>query len=325
MSGVFLTRDKETGGMRLKEPKQKGMFKREMRRNWVLYAMCLPALALLFLLSYLPLPGIYMAFTRFNSVDGIFGSPFVGLNNFSMFFTSPSAISAVTNTLIINFFGLILGLVVPIALAVCLNEIRVRIYKRLAQGVMFFPYFLSWVVIGSIIYGLLATDFGLVNNAIESAGGEPVSWYAQPAYWKPILIFANVWKWSGYTTIVYLAAITNFDSGVFEAATVDGASRFQQIIHLTVPMLKPVAVVLTLLSIGRIFYGDFGMVWGIVRNNPLLRDATTIIDTYVYGSMRTFGFSYATAVGLIQGLMGLILVTSANKLAKKINDGEGLF
>lgn len=308
-----------------KKVKNKGDFRHEIKRHWVLYLMCLPALVLLFLLAYLPFSGVWMAFTEFNALDGIYGSPFVGLQNFRMFFNSKSAMNVVWNTLIINFFGLILGLIVPIALAVFLNELRVGMYKKFTQSVMFFPFFLSWVVVGAIIYGLLATDIGVVNGVIQKFGGEPIRWYAEPKYWKAILIFANVWKWSGYNSIIYLAAITNFDPNLFEAAEVDGATRFQQILHLTIPMLKPTAVVLTLLSVGRIFYGDFGMVWGIVGNNPLLSDAVNVIDTYVYTSMRTLGFSYSTAVGLMQSIMGLILVTLANWSAKKINDGEGLF
>ncbi len=310
---------------RLPSKKQKGEFMREMKRHKTLYLMCLPALLLLLFLSYIPFGGIWMAFTDFNVVDGIFGSPFAGLKNFRMFFTSGMAGRVIYNTLFINLFGLVLGLVVPITLAICLNEIRTGIFKRISQSVMFFPYFLSWVVVGAVIYGLLSTDVGVINNFLKSMGMEPVRWYAEPQYWKGILIIANVWKWSGYSSIIYLAAMSSFDPYLFEAAQVDGATRWQQICHLTIPMLRPTAVVLTLMSIGRIFYGDFGMVWGIVGNNAILSDAVTVIDTYVYQSMRTLGFSYATAVGLMQSVMGLILVTLANRAAKKINEGEGLF
>lgn len=191
---------------------------RELNTNKTLYLMCLPALLLLFLLCYLPFGGIWMAFTDFNALDGVFGSPFVGLRNFSIFFKQLTAWNVVKNTLIINFFGIILGLIVPISLAIFLNEMRLGIYKRVVQSVMFFPYFLSWVVVGAIVYGLLATDVGVVNNVLKSMDMEPVRWFAEPKYWKTILIAANVWKWSGYNSIVYLAAITNFDPNLFEAA-----------------------------------------------------------------------------------------------------------
>ncbi len=299
--------------------------KKEWHENKILYLMCVPALIILIMFCYIPFAGIWMAFTDFNVVDGIFGSEFIGLENFRMFFTSRMAGKVIYNTLYINIFGIILGLIVPISIAIFIQEIQSKTYKKLTQSVMFFPYFLSWVVIGAIIYGLFSTDIGVINSILKSIGFEPVRWYAEPKYWKGILISASVWKWSGYSSIVYLAAMANFDPALYEAAKVDGANKFQQIWYLTLPLLKPTAVVLTLLSIGRIFYGDFGMVYGIVGNNPVLIDAVTVIDTYVYQAMRTLGFSYATAVGLFQSIMGLILVTAANKIAKKINDGEGLF
>ncbi len=305
------------------EPKSK--FMQEIYRHRTLYLMCLPALLLLLVLCYIPFGGTWMAFTDFNVVDGIFGSPFKGLANFRMFFELGSATRVIVNTLLINLWGLLLGLVFPIALAIALNELKMSVFKRVTQGVMFFPYFLSWVVVGAIAYGLFATDVGVVNALLKSIGLKSVRWYAEPQYWKGFLIAFNVWKWSGYSSIVYLAAMANFDPNLFEAAEVDGASKWQRITRLTIPMLKPTAVVLTLMSVGRIFYGDFGMVYGIVGTNPVLSDEVTVIDTYVYTSMRTLGFSYATAVGLMQSVMGLLMVSFANRAAKKMNDGEGLF
>jgi multiple sugar transport system permease protein/putative aldouronate transport system permease protein len=267
-----------------------------------------------------------MAFTDFNVVDGIFGSPFVGLDNFKYFFSTSSMGWKVTyNTLFINFCGIILGLIIPISIAVFFNEIQSKVFKKLTQSFMFFPYFLSWVVVGAIIYGFFSSDVGVINNLLRSFGLEPIKWYAEPKYWKGIIIFASMWKWSGYSSIIYMAAMASFDGALYEAAEVDGANKLQRILFLTLPMLKPTAVVLTLMSVGRIFYGDFGMIYGIVGNNPVLSDAVTVIDTYVYQTMRTLGFSYATAIGLFQSLMGLILVTIANRSAKKYNDGEGLF
>jgi multiple sugar transport system permease protein/putative aldouronate transport system permease protein len=214
---------------------------------------------------------------------------------------------------------------VPISIAVFFNEVKGKLFKKVTQSAMFFPYFLSWVVVGAIVYGFFARDVGMVNKVREALGFDAISWYATPKYWKPIIIFANVWKWSGYNSIIYMAAMAGFDASLFEAAEIDGANKFQRILYLTLPMLKPTAVVLILLSVGRIFYGDFGMIYGIVGNNASLADAVTVIDTYVYSSMKTLGFSYSTAIGLYQSVMGLILVTLANKFAKKINDGEGLF
>ncbi|WP_313257920.1 ABC transporter permease [Lacrimispora sp.] len=305
---------------------RKKEFLREIKRNKGLYLMCMPALIVLVMFCYIPFAGTWMAFTDFNVMDGIFGSKFVGLNNFKYFFSESSMGWRVTyNTLFINFFGIILGLIVPISISIFFNEIRSNVFKKLTQSFMFFPYFLSWVVVGTIIYGFFSTDVGVINNMLRSLGMDPVKWYAEPKYWKGIIITASMWKWSGYSSIIYMAAMATFDGSLYEAAKVDGANKFQRILYLTIPMLKPTAVVLTLMSIGRIFYGDFGMIYGIVGNNPVLIDAVTVIDTYVYQSMRTLGFSYATAIGMFQSVMGLILVSVANRLAKKYNDGEGLF
>ena len=313
----------------------------EIRRNRTLYLMCMPAVVLLILFCYIPMGGMYMAFTKFNVVDGIFGSPFVGFDNFTYFFKgNPYAWEVIANTLIINFWGLILGTIMPVMLAIFMNEIRNEPFKKLTQSAMFFPYFLSWVVVGAILYGFLTANFrvdrrtgelittganGVVNRLLMTIGQNPVRWYAEPKYWKPIMIMANIWKWAGYNSIVYMAAMAGFDGSLYEAATIDGASRFQQIMYLTVPMLRPTVVVLSLMSIGRIFYGDRGMIWGVVGHNSAILDAVNVIDTYVYSSMRTMGFGFSTAIGLCQSMMGLIMILFANAAAKKINDGEGLF
>ena len=313
----------------------------EMKHNRSLYLMCVPALLLLLAFAYLPMGGIYMAFTKFNVKDGIFGSPFVGFQNFSYFLSgNPYFWNAVKNTLIINFWGLILGTVLPITIAICMNEIKNGPFKKISQSAMFFPYFLSWVVVGAILYGFLTSNFrtdrktgeliitganGVVNRLLMGLGGMPVRWYAEAKYWKPIIILLDVWKWAGYNSIIYMAAMAGFDGSLYEAATIDGASRFQQIRYLTIPMLKPNVVILTLMCIGRIFFGDMGMIWGVVGQNPTVLDEVTVIDTYVYTSMRTMGFGFSTAIGLCQSVMGLILIVLANSLAKRINDGEGLF
>ena len=233
-------------------PSKRG-FVWEMKHNRTLYLMCVPALLLLLAFAYLPMGGIYMAFTKFNVKDGIFGSPFVGFQNFSYFLSgNPYFWNAVKNTLIINFWGLILGTILPITIAICMNEIKNGPFKKISQSAMFFPYFLSWVVVGAILYGFLTSNFrvdrrsgeliitganGIVNRLIMGLGGMPVRWYAEAKYWKAIIILLDVWKWAGYNSIIYMAAMAGFDGSLYEAATIDGASRFQQIRYLTVPML----------------------------------------------------------------------------------------
>ena len=327
--------------MQRQESIPKKGFLREMKRNRTLYLMCLPGLLLLIAFAYLPMGGMYMAFTKFNVVDGIFGSPFVGFENFSYFFKgNPYAWNAIKNTLIIIFWGLIIGTALPITLAIFMNELKNGLFKKISQSAMFFPYFLSWVVVGAILYGFLTANFrmdrktgelivtganGVINRLLMAFGQNPIRWYAEPKYWKPIIIMLDVWKWAGYNSIIYMAAMASFDGSLYEAATIDGATRFQQITHLTLPMLKPNVVILMLMSIGRIFFGDMGMIWGLVGQNATILDEVTVIDTYVYTSMRTMGFGFSTAIGLCQSVMGLILIVLANRTAKKINDGEGLF
>lgn len=313
----------------------------EMKYNRSLYLMCVPGLVLLLMFSYLPMGGIYMAFTKYNVVDGIFGSPFVGLQNIEYFFSgNPYAWRVISNTLILNFWGIILGTILPVSLAIFMNEMKTGPFKKITQSAMFFPYFLSWVVVGAILYGFLTSNFradretgeiivtganGVMNRLLILFGANPIRWYSESQYWKPIIILLSVWKWAGYNSIIYMAAMSGFDGSLYEAATIDGASRFQQIMRLTIPMLKPTVVVLTLMSIGRIFFGDLGMIWGIVGQNNTVMEAVSVIDTYVYSSMRTMGFGYSTAIGLCQSIMGLIMILLANYAAKKINDGEGLF
>ena len=305
---------------------QRHPFLHEMKKNYTLYLMCVPALIFMIMFNFIPMPGLWMAFTKYDLLDGIFGSEFVGLKNFEYFFIGTGmGPKTIWNTLYINFWGLILGLIVPITLAILFNEIQSKRFKQFTQSMMFFPYFVSWVVVGALIYGLFATDVGVVNKVLEAMGKDPVRWYAEPQHWKPILIIANVWKWSGYNSIVYMAAMSGFDASLYEAAKVDGANKIQQICYLTIPMLKSTAVILTLMSVGRIFFGDFGMIYGIIGNNSVIGNEVAVIDTYVYSSMRSLGYSYSTAIGLFQSVMGLVLVTLCNKLAKKINDGEGLF
>ena len=299
---------------------------KELKKNRQLYIMCIPALLLLVLLAYIPMAGIWMAFTNYNVKYGIFGSPFVGLNHLKHFFTNSTGMcwKVIYNTLYLNFWGLILGTIFPITIAICFNEIRAKLFKKFTQSVMFFPYFLSWVVVGAIIYAFFSTSTGAINAALKDMGLETVRWYAEPQHWKPILIIASVWKWCGYNSIIYMAAMANFDKSLYEAAAVDGATRFGQIRYITLPLLVPTIVILSLMSIGRIFFGDFGMVYGIVGNNAMLYDEVAVIDTYVFSAMKSLGFSYTTAIGLFQSVLGLILVTLSNKLAKKIT-GEGLF
>lgn len=289
----------------------------EMWNNKFLYLLALPAAAYTFIFCYMTLPYIAIAFEKFNFRTGL-RSEFVGLKNFQYFFQSSWAWIITRNTLVINILFLLFGTICAIVLALILNEIRAKKYLKVSQSLMLFPFFISWVIVSYMLEGLLATDGGLINNLIVAGGGERINFYSSPNYWYPILLLLNIWKNTGYNAIIYLAAITGIDEGLYEAAYIDGATRFQRIIYITLPLLFPTICILTLMSIGRIFYGDFGMLYAIIRDNSSLMPIAEVIDTYVYRTLKNTGDpSLAMAIGLYQSAVGFILVYSANRIVKK--------
>lgn len=291
-----------------------------------LYLLALPGLLVILLFQYVPMTGIVMAFKRYNAMDGIYRSPWVGFRNFVFFFTSGNIMRVVANTLILNFFFIVTNAVAQMAVAILLNEMRSVRLRKLSQSLMFFPYFLSWVVIGQIVYGFFSSDVGIVNSVLTRIGLEPVSWYTDASKWRAILVGVQNWRFLGYGSVIYLAVITGLDPGLYESATIDGASRLQMIFRITIPLLLPTVSILTLLAIGRIFFGDFGMIYAVIRDNGILLQTTEVIDSFVYRSMRQTGeFGMSTAIGLCQSILGLILVTLSNRAARLLGEGSSLF
>jgi len=307
--------------------KKKNFIIKELNDNKLLYLMALPGIIAIFVFNYIPFSYIVIAFKNYNFQDGIFGSPWVGFDNFRFFFgAGGKALQVTFNTVYLNLLFILFDLITQVGMAILINEVKNKYFKSISQSILFFPYFLSWVIVGEIVYSLFASDIGVINGILTSIGFHSVPWYKLPEYWRPILVLTHIWKITGYGTIIYLATIAGFDFSIFEAATVDGASRIQCIRYLTLPMLKDTMVVLVLFSIGRIFFGDFGMVYAIVRDTGPLLQNTEVIDTYVFRALRQTGnFSMATAIGLYQSIMGFIVIIIFNKLAKKFNDGSGLF
>ncbi len=295
---------------------------KELWQNKFLYLLALPAVAYTFIFSYCTLPYIAIAFEKFNYKTGI-RSPFAGLSNFAYFFKSSWAWTVTRNTLVINVLFLIAGTVCAVLLALILNEVKAKRFLKVSQSMMLFPYFISWVIVSYMLQGILGTDTGLLNNLIVSLGGEKVNFYASPGYWYPILLILNVWKNTGYSTIIYLAAIAGIDEGIYEAAYVDGASRFKRVIYITLPLLAPTICIMVLMSVGRIFYGDFGMLYAIIRDNSTLMPLAEVIDTYVYRTFKNTGDpSLSMAIGLYQSVVGFILVFTANWIVRrKFPDG----
>jgi putative aldouronate transport system permease protein len=300
-----------------KEPRRRVNPIKELWRNKFLYFLALPAMVYTFIFSYLSLPYIAIAFEKFNYKTGIF-SQFVGLKNFEYFFKSSWAWTITRNTLIINILFLVIGTVCAVALAIILNEVSAKGFLKASQSAMLFPYFISWVIVSYMLQGILGTENGLINNIIVSMGGERVNFYSQPSYWYPILLILNIWKTTGYNAIVYLAAITGIDEGLYEAAYIDGATRWKRIRYITLPLLTPTICILTLMSVGRIFYGDFGMMYAIIRDNSSLMPIAEVIDTYVYRTFKNTGDpSLSMAVSLYQSIVGFILVFTSNWIVRR--------
>ncbi|WP_312886246.1 ABC transporter permease [Paenibacillus plantarum] len=311
--------------MQVKSARKQGMWHELGKNRWG-YLMALPGIVFLLMFSYLPMSGLVLAFKDYNRVDGIFGSPWNGLRNFESFVTSSDVLRVGLNTLYLNALFIIFGTLAQITVSILLHEAAKKWFKKLAQSLLFFPYFVSWVVVGELVYSVLSKDFGSLDKIIAQWGLPRMEWYTHPEYWRGILVFVYIWKWTGYGAIIYIAALTSIDPSYYEAATVDGANRWQQIKHITLPLLMPTSTILTLLAIGRICYGDFGMIFGIVKENGILMSTTDIVDTYVYRALRVYNdIGMSTAVGFVQSVMGFFLVFVSNRIARKIGDGTSLY
>ena len=291
-----------------------------------LYVMMIPGLAYLIINNYMPMPGLVIAFKNYSAKKGIYGSPWCGLANFKYLFVTDDAWIITRNTIMYNVAFIIINTVLSIAVAIILSELTSR-FKKFYQSAILLPHLLSTVIIAYLVYGFLCVDTGFINSSVLSAlGKEPIMWYTETKYWPFILIFVSAWKSVGYSCIVYLATILGFDRAYYEAATIDGCSKWQQITKITIPMLKPTIIMLTLMSIGRIFYSDFGLFYQVPMNSGQLYPVTQTIDTYVFRSLITLGnVSMSSAAGVYQSLIGFILVLGANLAVRKIDPESALF
>lgn len=306
--------------------KKKTGFFGEMHQNFWLYMLIVPCILFAIIFKYLPMVGIVIAFQDYNPIKGMFGSEFVGLDNFKYFFRGSQWLQITFNTLYLNVLFIVTGTIASIAIAIMITELGKNWFVRLNQSVMIFPNFISYAVVAMFAQAFIGSDDGYVNQWIEVFGGTPISFYSEPGVWPLILVIIRIWKGAGYGAIVYMAAIVGIDNGVYEAARIDGASRMQTIFRITLPMLKDTVILLTLLSVGNIFYGDFGMIYTLVGDNSMLFETTDVIDTYVFRSIRTSGsMGMSAAVGLYQSLIGFFLVIGVNALAKKSSPESAIF
>ena len=307
-----------------KPPRQ--TFAQVIRQHWMLLLMLLPAVVYVVVFNYIPMTGIVLAFKNYNFRGGIYGSPWVGLDNFNFLKIGGKLGMVTRNTLLYNLAFIFLGVIFEMGSAILLNEMLSKKFKKVSQTLMFLPYFISWVVVGAIMYNVFNYERGIANHVITALGGQPFDLYNSPGSWPPVLIFLKIWKNTGYGSVVYLAAITGLDQEMFEAATIDGASAWEKIRHITIPSLVPTMMVLVLLAIGNIFRGDFGLFYQTVKSSALLQPTTDVIDTYVFRLLINNGdYGMSAAAGLYQSVLCFITINICNFLVKKVQPDYALY
>ncbi len=298
-------------------------------KNKTLLFMMIPGLLYLFINNYLPLYGLTIAFRNINYTTGIYKSPFAEplLKNFQFLFKTKDAWLMTRNTLIYNLIFMALGTVLSVMFALMINEISRKQFKKVYQTAILLPHLISYVVVAYLVYAILSTNTGFLNQTILPLFGiDKISWYAEPGHWFKIIPIVNAWKTAGYSSVVYLAAVVGIDTDYYEAADLDGASRLQQIRHITIPLIIPTVITLTLLSIGRIFYSDFGLFYQVPMNAGVLYSSTQTIDTYVYRGLIQLGdIGMSSAAGFYQSIVGFIMVVTANAAVRKISKENALF
>ncbi|MCR5753827.1 MAG: ABC transporter permease subunit [Acetatifactor sp.] len=300
--------------------------KYDIKHNPYLCLMCLPTIIWFCIFSYSPLVYLVTAFKKYSATKGLWGSDWVGIKNFEAFFGSTAFYRVTINTVLLNALFILSSMFFSILIVIALSEISNRLFKKVTQSVVILPHFISWTVIALLCEAFLKTQNGVVNNVLVSMGLKKINFYQNADVWPVLLAILRVWQGAGYGSIVYLATIAGLDQEMFEAARVDGATRGQCIRYLTLPLLKTTAVMLFIMSVGKIFNGDFGMIYNLVGTNSLLYRTTDVIDTYVYRMlMESSNIGQSAAVSFYQSIMGLVIVMATNAITKKIDPDSALF
>ena len=295
-------------------------------KNLDLYFMIAPSTIYFLIFAYLPLFGLIIAFKNYNYTDGIFFSPWCGLDNFKFLFESGKVWSLTRNTIVYNVIFLITSIAFEVLLAVFLSEIVGKRLKKICQSVMILPNFISWVVVSVFVYNFLNFETGVINRFLISAGLQPIQFYAETGAWKYILVFANLWKGAGYGSIIYLATITGMDAEIYEAAEIDGASAWKRIRHITLPLLTPTIITMSLLSVGRLLRGNFDMFYQLIGNNGMLYESTDILDTYIFRALLSSpNIGMSSAVGFLQSVLCFAIIVVVNKAVKMYEKDYALF
>lgn len=292
----------------------------DLKRNRLIYLMLIPVLAYIIIFRYVPMYGVQIAFKNFVFTKGIWGSNWVGLSNFKDFFDSIYCWRVIRNTILINLFSLIFAFPVPIILALFLNEVKCIAFKRTVQTITYMPYFVSLVVTIGIIYDFFSNN-GIVNNIFSYAGIEPVQFLQNPNWFRPLYIGSGIWQEAGWSSILYLAALTGIDPALYEASDLDGANRWKQTLHVTLPGIMPIIVIMLILRIGSMM--NVGVEKIILMSNPLTLEASEVISTYVYKrGIQEMSYSFSAAVGLINSTINLILLASSNWVSSKLSENK---
>jgi putative aldouronate transport system permease protein len=306
--------------------KQKDGFLSELKKNKLLYLMFLPTALWYIIFRYYPMAGIIVAFKNFNYRDGIFKSPWNGFDNFEYFFKSGKALQVTLNTVMYNAIFLVIYILCSALLAILLAELTNKVFKKISQTMIFLPYFISWVVISSLVYRLLDYNTGILNKIVIFFGGQSIDLATNTGVWYFILPYLYMFKWVGYGSVLFLAAIVGLDASCYEAAKIDGANAFQRIKFITIPLLKPTTITLVLLGVGRIMRGEFDMFYQLVGKNSMLMDKTDIIDTFVFRSlMMNSNFGMASASAFYQSVLCFVIIVAVNKAVKVIDADSALF
>lgn len=298
--------------------KKRLLYGKDTKKTIELTILALPALALIFAFHYAAMPGLVLAFKNYNFRDGIWGSPFNGLENFKFIFSSNVSVYALRNTILYNLAFIITGLVTGVGLAIALNNILNRKALKVYQTLIFIPYYLSWTIVTYIVFGLLSGAKGILPNFLEQLTGQRIDFYSTPLYWPFIMIFLHFWKGFGYNTLLYYACILGIDQSYYEAASLDGASRWQKAWYITIPFLKPIILINLLNALGRVFNSDFSLFWMVPMESSMIKNVTSTLDTYVYSALQGgTNLGMAAAAGLFQSCAGLVLVLIANWFIRK--------
>jgi putative aldouronate transport system permease protein len=309
------------------QPLQKKVRKKWRREHNTLLAMAAPTILFLILFSYIPMVGLVMAFQRLDIKAGIFGSPFIGMSNFEFLFSSTDAYIITRNTVLYNLVFIVFNMVVAVSAALMLSSLRSAKYAKTMQTIYMLPYFLSWAVVAIVVNAFLDRSNGLVNAVLESLGEKSTTnWYHQLSIWPPLLVLVNAWKGVGYQTVLYLAVISGISTEYYEAAVLDGASKWQQARYITIPHLRFIVGISIILAMSNIFRGDFGLFYNVPMNSGRLFPVTDVIDTYIYRSLTYLSnVGMSTAAGLYQSVVGFILVLVVNRIVTKLDPDSAMF